>query len=79
MECSCEKVEKDECHWLRHPHFINGEYIEDCKLDEYRDCKKEEYVNCRCLRCKKEYQTLAFCIRDNKASCPFCIGEGVPV
>ena len=42
MECGCEKVEKGECYWLRHPHYINGEYIEDCKFDEYRDRKAAE-------------------------------------
>jgi len=39
MECNCEKVEKGECHWLRHPYYIGGKYIEDCKLDEYMDKK----------------------------------------
>lgn len=37
MECNCEKVKKGECHWSRYPYYINGEYVEGCKLDEHRD------------------------------------------
>ncbi len=40
---------------------------------------KKEYILCHCPRCKKEFEILSWCIRDNKASCPYCIGAGEPV
>jgi hypothetical protein len=58
MECNCEKAETGECNWLRHPHFIDGEYIEDCKLDEYRDASMNRRDEIQCSFCGlKFYQT----------------------